>query len=226
MGDQVIDIILFAMVAAFLVFRLWSVLGRRTGDERPSADPRRPMIDVTPRPAPRDNANGDNVVSLAGRGINPARPATPLAQGLAQIGAADPQFRIDAFIDGARHAFDLIVKAYADGDTATLRPLLSDEVYDVFAEAIRHRLATRETVETRVVSMRDPEAVDARLDGRTAAVTVKFVSNQITATRNAEGKVVDGDPDRAAEHTDFWTFARNVRASDPNWILVSTGPHE
>ncbi|GGF32658.1 hypothetical protein GCM10011611_43570 [Aliidongia dinghuensis] len=221
MGDQVIDIILFALVAGFLVFRLWSVLGRRTGNERSSVEPRRPMIDVTPPPP------ADNVVSLPDRPRMPqARPLNPLDAGLAEIAGADPHFRRDPFIDGARHAFDMIVKAFADGDTATLRPLLSDEVYDTFAEAIRHRLATKETVETRVVSMRDPELVDARLEGRTASVTVKFVSNQISATRSADGKVVDGDPERAAEHTDLWTFSRNVRASDPNWILVSTGPHE
>jgi predicted lipid-binding transport protein (Tim44 family) len=220
MGDQVIDIILFAMVAAFLVFRLWSVLGRRTG-EQPPAKPPQPITAARTGPT-------DNVVALPDRSRSaaPVRPSNPLEAGLAEIGAADPQFRIDIFIDGARHAFDLIVKSFADGDTATLRPLLSDEVYDVFAEAIRHRLATKETVETRVVTMRDPEPVDARLEGRTASVTIKFVSSQISATRTADGKIVEGDADRAVEHIDFWTFARNVRASDPNWILVSTGPHE
>jgi predicted lipid-binding transport protein (Tim44 family) len=223
MGDQVIDIILFAMVAAFLVFRLWSVLGRRTGNERTPSEPTRPIAgNVAPRAAV-----SDNVVVLPDRSRPvPNRPSNPLEAGLAQVGAADPHFRIDGFIDGARHAFDLIVKSYADGDTATLRPLLSDEVYDVFAEAIRHRLATKEMVETRVVSMRDPEIVEARLDGRTASITIKFVSSQISVTRGAEGKIVEGDPERAVEHTDFWTFSRNVRASDPNWILVSTGPHE
>lgn len=224
MGDQVIDIILFAMIAAFLVFRLWNVLGRRTGNERTPAEPPRPIAGSV---APRTSV-ADNVVALPDRSrpTPAARPSNPLETGLAQIAAADPHFRPDGFIDGARHAFDLIVKSYADGDTATLRPLLSDEVYDVFAEAIRHRLATKETVETRVVTMRDPEPVEARLDGRTASVTIKFVSSQISATRTADGKIVDGDADRAVEHTDFWTFSRNVRASDPNWILVSTGPHE
>lgn len=221
MGDQVIDIILFAMVAAFLVFRLWSVLGRRTGNEQTPVKPPQPIM------APR-GAAADNVVALSDRSrpAAPARPSNPLEAGLAQIAAADPHFRTDGFIDGARHAFDLIVKSFADGDTATLRPLLSDEVYDVFAEAIRHRLATKETLETRVVTMRDPELVEAKLEGRTASITVKFVSGQISATRSADGKIVDGDAERAVEHTDLWTFARNVRASDPNWILASTGPHE
>jgi len=219
---ELIDIILFAMVAAFLVYRLWSVLGRRTGSEQPPAKSPQPIL------APR-TGSPDNVVALPDRSrplTPPSRPANPLQAGLAEIGAADPSFRAEPFIDGARHAFDLIVKSFADGDTATLRPLLSDEVYDVFAEAIRHRLATKETVETRVVTMRDPELVEARLEGRTASVTVKFVSSQISATRTADGKIVDGDADRAVEHTDFWTFTRNVRASDPNWILASTGPHE
>jgi len=221
MSDQVIYIVLFAMVAAFLVFRLWSVLGRRTENEQGPVKPPQPIM--TSR-----TAATDNVVALPdrSRASGPARPGNPLDAGLAQIGAADPHFRIDGFIDGARHAFDLIVKSFADGDTATLRPLLSDEVYDVFAEAIRHRLATKETVETRVVTMRDPEPVEARLEGRTASITIKFVSSQISATRTADGKIVEGDAERAVEHTDFWTFARNVRASDPNWILVSTGPHE
>jgi predicted lipid-binding transport protein (Tim44 family) len=223
MGDQVIEIILFAMIAAFLVFRLWSVLGRRTQSD---SEPTRPIMrDVTPlRPPAPEN----NVVALPGRSkpAQPATPSNPLEAGLAQIAAADPQFRIESFVDGARHAFDLIVKSFADGDTATLRPLLSDEVYDVFAEAIRDRLATKETLDTRVVSMRDPEPTDARLDGRTASVTIKFVSNQISVTRTTDGKIVEGDADRAVEHTDYWTFSRNVRASDPNWILASTGPHE
>ena len=220
-GDQVIDIILFAAVAAFLVFRLWSVLGRRTGSEQPPAKPPQPIL------APR-TGSPDNVVALPDRSrpSTLGRPSNPLDAGLAEICAADPSFRAEAFIDGARHAFDLIVKSFADGDTATLRPLLSDEVYDVFAEAIRHRLATKETLETRVVTMRDPEPVEARLEGRTASITLKFVSSQISATRTADGKIVEGDAERAVEHTDFWTFARNVRASDPNWILVSTGPHE
>jgi len=221
MSEQVIYIVLFAMVAAFLVFRLWSVLGRRTESDQNPVKPPQPIM------APR-TGTPDNVVALPdrSRAAGPVRPGNPLEAGLAQIGAADPHFRIEGFIDGARHAFDLIVKSFADGDTATLRPLLSDEVYDVFAEAIRHRLATKETVETRVVTMRDPEPVEARLEGRTASVTIKFVSSQISATRTAEGKIVEGDAERAVEHTDFWTFARNVRASDPNWILVSTGPHE
>jgi predicted lipid-binding transport protein (Tim44 family) len=221
MGDQVIDILLFGMVAVFLVFRLYSVLGRRTGTERP------------PEAAPgrlRRVAAPDNVVSLSDRtkpaDVGSAAPVETVDHGLAQIRAADPAFRSEPFIDGARHAFDLIVKSFAEGDTATLRPLVSDDVYDAFAEVIRHRLSVKESVDTRVVKLADPELVGASLDGRTASITVKFVSSQISITRAADGKIVEGDPERALERTDFWTFSRNVRSQDPNWILTATGSPE
>ncbi len=221
MGDQVIEILLFAGLALFLALRLWSVLGRRTGAERP------PQVLRQAQPGQSQPQPG-NVVPLGGRVIEArANPSgDPVQSGLDQIRAADPTFRLDAFVDGARHAFELIVKAYADGDTATLRPLVSDEVYDAFSEAIRNRLSVKETVDTRVVRLQDPEVLEAHLAGRSAYVTLKFVSSQISVTRDADGKLVEGDPERAVEHTDNWTFSRNTRASDPNWALVSTGTHE
>jgi predicted lipid-binding transport protein (Tim44 family) len=220
MGDQVIDIILFAGVAFFLVFRLWSVLGRRTGTERPPLVPPTALRQVTPP---------TNVVPLADRpnsGFRPQTATSPLQVGINDIQSSDPNFRPEGFIDGARHAFEIIVKAYAEGDTATLRPLVGDEVYDTFSEAIRHRLAAKETVDTHVVRLQEPELVDARLEGRTALVTIKFVSGQVSVTRDAEGKILEGDPERPAEHIDHWTFSRNTRSSDPNWILVGTGTPE
>jgi predicted lipid-binding transport protein (Tim44 family) len=213
MGDQLIEILLFAGVALFLALRLWSVLGRRTGAERP--------------PQPLRQARPGNVIPLAERArpldARPGTAADSTPPGLKDIRAADPGFRLEAFIEGARHAFEMIVKAFADGDTATLRPLVSDEVYDIFSDAIRTRLSAKETVDTRVVRLQEPELIEAHLSGRTAFVTLKFVSSQISVTRDAEGKLVDGDPERAVEHTDRWTFARNTRASDLNWNLVSTG---
>lgn len=213
MLNQYIDIILFAGVAIFLALRLRSVLGRRTGTERPPA--MGPMRDnpgpvVVPRP-------GGKVIDLV-----PNRPQTPLQAGLAQIQSADPGFRAEPFIEGARHAFEMIVKAFAGGDTATLRPLVSDDVYDSFTEVIRQRLAAKETVDTKIVRMQDPEILEARLEGRTAQLVVKFVSAQVSVTRSGNGQIVEGDPERQAEHVDVWTFARNVRSSDPNWVLVAT----
>jgi predicted lipid-binding transport protein (Tim44 family) len=221
MGDgfQYFDIILLALVAAFLVLRLRSVLGRRTGTERP-ADPIRP-------PIAKREVGGDNVVSLTEASVRDAvapagKAAGAKGDGLAQIRAADPQFDPAAFLQGARGAFEMIVHAFAAGDTAALRPLLSDDVYERFAEAIRQRVAAKETQETNIVSIKSTEISDAELQGRTAFVTVKFVSDQTNVLRAADGTVIDGGPDQVIEKTDFWTFARNLRSQDPNWLLVAT----
>ncbi len=219
MGDGFVfvEIVIFAMIAAFLVYRLRSVLGRRTGEERQRPNP------FSPRPgAP------DNVVQMPGR-ERPAPAAAPspdepvsLAAALAQIKAADPTFDEKHFLQGARGAFQMIVEAFAKGDTATLRPLLADDVYDNFARAVRDRQAAGETLETRIETIDDADVVEARMDGRTALVTVKFVSQQMNVVRDRNGAVVDGDSDAVVEAVDVWTFARNTRAANPNWSLVET----
>jgi predicted lipid-binding transport protein (Tim44 family) len=227
MGDQYLFLIVFACVAAVLGYRLWLQLGRPPGAEPPQAQ--RPPMAQPPREAPRQPLPGPvsgKVIGLADRlrANAPAKPVSPLQAGFDAIRGADPSFTPERFIDGARHAFEIIVKAFAEGDTATLRPLVSDEVYDTFAEAIRLRLGARETVDTRIERLQEPEIEEAHLDGRTAFITIKFVSGQVTVTRDADGKILEGDPERAVEHTDHWTFSRNTRSSDPNWILVGTGP--
>lgn len=220
-GFYLIDILLFAMIAAFLVYRLRSVLGKRNGQERQRPNP------YAQRPGQPGGQETDNVVTLPdrGRAIDappPTMEPTSLAGALAQIKIADPAFDENYFLQGAKSAFEMIVVSFAKGDTATLRPLLSDDVYDNFAAAIRDRIAAAETRETRVESIDDVDLIDARMDGRSAFVTVKFVSNQINVTRDAEGNVVEGDPERALEVTDIWTFARNTRSRDPNWLLIET----
>jgi len=165
----------------------------------------------------------DNVVALPPRlastgEVDPAGPAG----GLAQIRAADPGFDQAHFLEGARGAFEIIVHGFASGDTAPLRPLLSDEVYERFAEAIRHRLEAKETQETTLVAIKSAEFSAAELNGRSAFVTVKFASDQVNVTRAPDGTVIEGEPDHVVERTDFWTFARNTRSQDPNWLLVAT----
>jgi len=214
MGDPFFMLIVFAGFALFLVFRLWSVLGRRTGAEPPP-----PVMRPTGSPPPSPVVNIADRLRLT----NPARPLSPLQAGLQEIRSHDPNFTPERFIDGARHAFEIIVKAFAAGDTATLRPLVSDEVYDAFTGVIRHRLSVKESVDTRIERLQEPEIVEARMDGRTAFVTIKFVSGQVTVTRDAAGKLLEGDPERPVEHTDLWTFSRNTRSSDPNWMLAGTG---
>jgi predicted lipid-binding transport protein (Tim44 family) len=156
--------------------------------------------------------------------VQPAETPRPtsVAAGIAQIRAADPSFDTTGFASGARGAFEMIVHAFASGDTANLRPLLSDEVYERFAEAIRHRVDAKETHETTLVAIKSADIEEAELNGRTAFVTMKFVSDQINVTRAADGQIADGEPDHVVEKTDFWTFARNTRSQDPNWLLVAT----
>ena len=227
MGDgfAFIDIILFAMVAVFLIFRLRSVLGRRTGTEKRLPDP----FAARTRDAGRRKETGETVVQLPERGAK--RPgkeqavetaASPLQRALRQIAAADRTFSEEAFVAGARTAFGWIVEAYAKGDAKALRPLLNDEVYRNFADAIDARTRAGETLETSLVGIKSVDILEARLEGTIAFVTVKFVSDQVNVTRNAKGEIIDGDPVRVVAVTDIWTFARDTRSRDPNWTLVAT----
>ena len=222
MGDlpHYFDIILFAMVAAFLVLRLRSVLGRRTGQER-RQNP------VLRRAEPPGETAANKVVALGTRSPAPpplvgAPAADAVAAGLNRIRSTDPGFDPAQFLEGARAAFEMIVGAFAAGDKTRLRSLLSDEVYTPFAAAIDERAAAGETLETRVVGLKRLDITDAGLAGRMARITVKYLSDQINVLRAHDGSVVDGDPDHAVEKTDFWSFARDTRASDPNWVLEAT----
>ena len=229
MGDgfQFLDIVFFAMVAAFLVLRLRNVLGRRTGQERPP--PADPFARRKPIERPADSGK---VLELPDRG--PAAPreepqtasADPTSAAITQIRIADPAFDLDQFLNGARRAFEMIVQAYAAGDTATLRTLLSDEVYENFASAIKTRAEKGEKHETTLIGIKGAEAIEARVENNSAQITVKFVSEQVNVTRDKESRIIDGDPNHVASVTDLWTFARNLRARDPNWLLVETrSPH-
>ncbi len=224
-----IDIIILAMVAVFLVARLYKILGKRTGHEQR----RDPFAGVA-----NDEQRRDTVVSLPERGgparsadsvVSPAsggQPATsaegPLRAGIAKIRGVDPQFDPGMFLAGARTAFEMIILAFAKGDTAALRSLLNDEVYENFSTAIKSRQQSGETLETTLVAITAADLIEADLQGRNASVTVKIVSDQINVTRGADGQVVEGDPSIVATVTDIWTFARNVRSRDPNWTLIAT----
>lgn len=220
MGDgfQYLDIVLFAVIAGFLILRLRSVLGRRTGNERPP-----PRDRFAP---PKTESAAENVVPIPRGRPSVSAPqsngSTSAGTPLSRIRAADSRFDETAFLAGARSAFEIIVNAFAKGDTAALQPLLSDTVYNSFAEAIRAREAQHETLQTNLLTIKSVELADAEVEGGTAFVTVKFVSDQTNVTRAAAGSVVDGDPERVAEKIDLWTFSRPLRSRDPNWTLVAT----
>jgi len=220
-GFAYIDILFFAMVAAFIALRLRSVLGRRTGHERRRSDG---------WSATRANGRGDNVVNLPDRSQSAAETDRAIADlddskvksGLTQIRLADPHFDLRGFLDGAKKAFEMIVDAYAAGNKEALAPLLADDVLAGFANAIDERQAAGQTLETQLIAIQDAEVVDAVMLDSRAQVTVRFASEQVNVVRDAGGNVVDGDPNAAEEVIDIWTFERDTGSDDPNWTLVET----
>jgi predicted lipid-binding transport protein (Tim44 family) len=229
MGAAEIEILFLAGIAAFIGYRIYTVLGRRTGNEPPPVS-RRESIE----PRRQSSSKGeDNVIALPrAREAAPVRPRhsvlnsidanSPVAAGLNAIRGDDPDFDADAFVEGAKVAHEMIVKAYADGDRAQLRPLLSDDVLQSFEGAISAREKAGHRVEFGFVGLKSATLEDARLKGRVSEITVKFVSELITATRDAAGVVVEGAAGVVREVTDIWTFARDTRSADPNWKLVAT----
>lgn len=229
--------IIFLALAVFIFLRLRSVLGQRTGRERPPFDPYSAKPDAV-RPAT------EKVVALPVRKSDaakptaePAKPAetgdrwkgfaaagSPIAAALDAIVAADPSFDAKNFVAGARAAYEMIVTAFADGDRRALKNLLSREVYEGFDAAIAQREQRDEKTETRFVSINAADIIGAELRARVAHVTIRFVSQLVSATRNKNGDVTDGSADKVTDVTDSWTFARDVSARDPNWKLVATEP--
>ncbi len=225
--------IIFLALAVFIFLRLRSVLGQRTGHERPPFErsprnvaPGAPDTNVVPMPGSViDQApaapNADVAPSDRWKGI--AESGTALAHGLDAIVAQDSSFDPRHFLSGARSAYEMIVLAFANGDRRSLRDLLSSEVYESFETAIRDREKHDQKTETRFVSIDKAELVAAEARDRAAQLTVRFVSQMISVTRDKNGTVVDGNPDKVADITDVWTFARDTASRDPNWKLVGTG---
>jgi predicted lipid-binding transport protein (Tim44 family) len=223
--------IIFLALAVFIFLRLRSVLGQRTGRERPPYDP---YSREAPRPA------ADKVIALPNRtpdaAKKPAEPVvatgerwkdiaaagTPIATGLDAIAAAEPEFDAKHFLTGARAAYEMIVTAFAEGDRRTLKNLLAREVYEGFEAAISEREKKGNTVESRFVAIDKADIVGAELRARIAQVTVKFVSQLVSVTRDKNGNVVEGNADKVTDVTDVWTFSRDISSRDPNWKLLAT----
>ncbi len=221
--------IIFLALAVFIFLRLRSVLGQKTGSERPplNRDMARnandgkviPMpgavIDQTTGPAPEPVPAADKWKGIA-------EPESALARGLDDVLARDSSFDAPYFLTGAKSAYEMIVLAFASGDRRTLKDLLSKDVYDGFDAAIREREKLEQKTETRFVSIDQANLVGAEVRDRNAQLTVRFVSQMITVTRDKSGAVVDGSPEKVTDVTDVWTFARDITSRDPNWKLVAT----
>lgn len=225
--------IVFIALAVFVIFRLKSVLGQRTGNERPPFDPfKRPEP-----PRPEADANVIPLPTAARAPVAPAEPApvspdealkgiaepdSPLGQSLTAIMAAEPQFEPKGFLMGARAAYEMIVLAFARGDRRSLKDLLAKDVLESFIAAIADRESRNEKMETTFVSIDRCEITDASLKGKTITLTVRFASQMITATRDGSGAVIDGNPEKISDLVDVWSFSRDAGSRDPNWRLVST----
>jgi predicted lipid-binding transport protein (Tim44 family) len=222
LDTPMLEILLAAVVAGIVLFRLYMVLGRRTGHENPPPEQYRRQT------AP----SGDNVVAIPDRsavrpGAVSEKPADGVAAALLDIKLADRKFESDHFLSGARSAYEIIVTAFAAGNRQTLRPLLSDEVYAAFDGVIHGHEERKEKVDFTFVGFSDAKITHAELKNRVAEITVTFAAKYISTTASPDGSIVEGDPKAVREVTDIWTCARDTGARDPNWTLIATSgePH-
>jgi predicted lipid-binding transport protein (Tim44 family) len=230
--------LLFLVLAVVIFIRLRNVLGRRTGNERPPYDPyttpdakragapdaNQPVVALPRGRSARApvEASGPSMEDIETRLGRYATKDSPLGQSLTSLMRADPGFDPAAFLDGAKMAYEAIVMAFAEGDEATLEQLLGTDVFEGFQRAIRERDTRGEKVLSSLVGIDKADIIETEIKNRTAYVTVKFVSELISVTRDADGEVIEGDPKKVREVTDIWTFAREVASKNPNWKLVAT----
>lgn len=219
------DIVLFALVAVFLVLQLMRVLGTRDGNEGGYDDP----FDTSKEERNSGPETEDNVIPLPGVEPIPNEPEPELetfagdaAAGLEDVRNADPSFNGAQFIEGAKGAFDMILHSYVAGDSKSLKDLLSPSVFADFDHAIKDRATAGETLEETLVGFKKVEILEAAMHGREAHVTVKFVSQQVSVLYDSEHRVLDGDPTEVSDVTDIWTFSRDTKSRSPNWLLVAT----
>lgn len=228
------ELIILAMIAAFLGLRLYSVLGRRTGHEQEPMAPRpldRPLDRAQDRPQDRNDGQRSNplapIPSRPDLGLAP-RPSLPshvdmrAESGLRAIMAQDRRFDANEFIDGAKAAYGMILDAFWKGDRADLRSLCDDDVYASFEAALDERAAAGEVLDNRLVRIDSVRITDAELNGALARITVRFDADIAAVVRNADGEMIAGSMDDAVETHDIWTFSRDMRSRDPDWLLDET----
>ena len=230
--------LVFLALAVFVAWKLRSVLGQKTGHEQPPADPfaRRETPPLRPDQTPTD-AKRDNVIRLPGAAANDpaaapapsadrwsdiAAPDSPIIAGIDAVVRQEPAFDPREFLGGAKSAYETIVTAFARGDRKMLKGLLAKEVYDGFEQAITDREKRGEKAESNFVSIDKAEITAVDVKAKTAQVTIAFVSQLISVTRDAQGVVVDGSAESVSTVNDIWTFSRQLGSRDPNWLLVAT----
>ncbi|XSG81768.1 MAG: Tim44/TimA family putative adaptor protein [Methyloligella sp. ZOD6] len=238
--SEVFDIytLLFLVLAVVIFLRLRSVLGRRTGNERPPYDPYSASENSV-----GSQKSSDTVVNLPrGRTGAPEADAPPqpsaadiearledyapkdsaLAKSLTEVMRADPSFDPGQFLEGAKVAYEMVVGAFAEGDEATLQQLVDDEVFESFRRSMVERQERGEKAETTLIAINKADIIEAEVKRGVELITVRFVSELITVVRDSDGDIIEGDPETVRDVTDIWTFSREVASRDPNWQLVAT----
>jgi predicted lipid-binding transport protein (Tim44 family) len=220
MGSQMIQIIILAAIALFLILRLRNVLGTREGYEKP-----RDMPGTGParrRERPFEVIEGGSADPDIADFVD---PETAAGAALAAMKRVDRDFGVAEFAHGARSAYEMIVMAYENGDLDTLRRYLSPEVFEPFASAIAARTEKGYKVDASFAGIREVRLVDAHFDPDTneADVTMRFVGELTSVVRDPEGRIVEGAPNELKQQKDVWTFTRNMASDDPNWLLTGTG---
>ncbi len=218
-----LNVILLA-AAAFVVWRLFGVLGQRTGHENPGFDPfARPTpsssAEPTAKPEP-SQATPEGEIKPVWDGV--AERGSALAMGLETIFKTDPAFNVSSFVNGAKLAYEMVLESYAKGDKSALKPLLSKEVQDEFFAAIDKRNRDGYTAFLQFVGVKSAKLERAAMFGKRAQISVRFVSEMISATTDAKGSAVDGDTKEIRDITDHWVFERDLTSRDPNWRLMDT----
>ena len=203
-----VDILIFAIIAIFLVMRLRNILGSREGFEQRQDN----------RPVQSEIESE----SVQEKKVVPLRPAQLHGSGLEAVRLADPSFSDDTFMQGAESAFGMILNAFADGDLAQLRRLLSFELYEEFSESIRLRNQNGDELSISILSIDDVQLTHGQVVEKIASVTVTFVSTQTRLLTDRAGIVLEDESMKSASLTDIWVFERDTQLDDPNWKLVET----
>lgn len=220
MEPAVIQLLILAGIAVFLILRLRAVLGTRDGFEQ------KPL----PRDAGTDSAPKPRFEVIEGGPDTDITDHVPegsaAAKALAQMKSADPDFSVDEFLQGARGAYEMILMAFEASELDSILPFLSRDVFNSFDEVVQLREREGLRIEATFVGLRELELVDASFDKPTseAEITVKFISELTSVVRKTDtGEVVEGDPNQIKRQKDVWVFARDMTSDSPNWKLVATG---
>ena len=218
MDDSVIQVLVLAAVAVFLILRLKSILGTREGYEKPLID-EEPEVRRTNRSFEVIDGGPDHDI------IDNLPEGSTALEPLSAMKKIEPDFSVTKFLGGARGAYEMILVAFDKGDMDRIRPFLAPEVFEAFEGVVAQRAADGLRVESEFLGVRQLVLSDAQFDPITkeAEITVRFTAEMVSAVRNAANEIVDGDPKVARKQRDAWTFARKMGAADPNWHLVATG---